>query len=100
MLRSTWSDRDWGLMLMRLMPASRKARSFSWVMVSGRPASTVNSPQREKSNTWRIFPHRAESCRALRVVGVPPPMYTDTKESPRSFVTWATFSISSKSSWK
>ena len=87
MLRSTWSDRDWGLILMRLMPASRRARSFSPVMVSGRPASTVNSVQRERSNTWRIFPHRVESCRADKVVGVPPPMYTEIRERPRSRVT-------------
>ena len=74
MLRSTWSDRDWGLMLMRLMSASRKARSFSWVMVSGRPASTVYSLISVKSKRRSSLVQSSSSCPALRVVGVPPPI--------------------------
>ena len=84
-------------MLMRPTPCSFRAASFSLVMVSGRPASTVNSPQREKSNTPFIFPHRTASCSAVRVVGVPPPMYTERRESPSSSATWAVFSSSTSS---
>ena len=74
----------WGFMLMRPTPAPFRARSFSIVRVSGRPASTVNSRQCSMGKVARILPQSFESCSALRVVGVPPPIYTDMSRSPSS----------------
>ena len=84
-------------MLMRVTPPACRAASFSRVMVSGRPASTVNSEHREKSNCSRIFPQRAASWGAESVVGVPPPIYTAQRVSPSALVTCAVFSSSNRS---
>ena len=50
---STLSSMDCGLMLTRPTPAFFSTRSFSGVMVSGRPASTVYSAQRRQVEAVR-----------------------------------------------
>ena len=74
MARRTRSSMVWGLMEMRRMPWALRTSSFSPVMVSGRPASTVNSVHpsmgRDLSTAVKIL----WSWAALRVVGVPPPI--------------------------
>ena len=51
-------------------------------MVSGLPASTVNSRQVDISKLSFTVPSTRSSCSALSVVGVPPPKYTLSKRSP------------------
>ena len=46
---STWSDMVWGFTDTRPHPLRASTSSFSRVMVSGRPASTVYSVQRDRS---------------------------------------------------
>ena len=65
---------DWGLMDTRVTPLRRSAASFSAVMVSGRPASTVYSTVWLMSNLSFNRPSSRSICSAVRVVGVPPPM--------------------------
>ena len=76
MAASTGSDMVWGFTEIRLPPPARMARSFSRVMVSGRPASTVNSVPGARAKASFTLSSRAASWPASRVVGVPPPMYT------------------------
>ena len=76
MAARTWSDMVWGFTEIRLAPPSRRAESFSRVMVSGRPASTVNSVPGAREKAVCSRSSRAASWGASRVVGVPPPMYT------------------------
>ena len=68
------SSMVWGLMLTRFAPRARMTASFSGVMVSGRPASTVYSarlPAGKQSPTRAIS---VSSWSASSTVGVPPPM--------------------------
>ena len=62
-----------GLTEIRLTPASFKTRSFSRVMLSGRPASTVNS--RSPAGVGFSISMSTFSSSAESAVGVPPPMY-------------------------
>ena len=55
-------------------PWRAKTWSFSWVMVSGRPASTVYSRQPERSKLRPRTSRSRFSWLAVRVVGVPPPI--------------------------
>ena len=64
----------WGLTLRRVTPLSRRTRSFSAVMVSGRPASTVYSTAPPMSKRSFSRPSSRAICSAVRVVGVPPPI--------------------------
>ena len=52
---------------------ARMAASFSGVMVSGLPASTVNSRQPDRSKWVCTAFSKVFSCPASSVVGVPPP---------------------------
>ena len=61
-------------MLTRSTPFRRSTASFSAVMVSGRPASTVYSTTPPMSNLSFSRPSSRSICAAVRVVGVPPPM--------------------------
>ena len=73
MVSSVRSTMDWGLIDILVMPSSLSIRSLSSVMLSGLPASTVNSltPLMSKlSLTQRIS---SRSCPAETDVGVPPP---------------------------
>ena len=56
------------------MPSSFNTLSFSSVMLSGRPASTVNSATSSTGNTDFIFCMSWRNCSADKVVGVPPPI--------------------------
>ena len=73
MASSTAADMDWGFTETRPQPWARRTESFSAVMVSGRPASTVYSVQPERSTCSSRAVMTWWSCRADRVVGVPPP---------------------------
>ena len=84
MARSTSSRRVWGFTEIRSVPARRSTASRSSVMVSGRPASTVNSPQADRSKARRRPDRARSSCSAVRVVGVPPPTYTARTRIPAS----------------
>ena len=64
----------WGLTDTRVTPWHFRTASFSAVMVSGRPASTVISGQAERSKDSSRAVSTASICAAVRVVGVPPPM--------------------------
>ena len=70
---STASDMDWGFTEIRPHPRRASTASFSAVMVSGRPASTVYSVQADRSMRSASSPMSRSSCPADRVVGVPPP---------------------------
>ena len=70
---STVSDMVWGLTLTRSQPWARSTFSFSAVIVSGRPASTVNSRTEERSKLLSSAVQTSSSCWADSVVGVPPP---------------------------
>ena len=61
---------------MRVTPNSFKALSLSLVMLSARPASTVNSFTWEKSKEALTFDSSLLSSSGSSVVGVPPPIYT------------------------
>lgn len=74
MASSTLSDIVWGFTLTRPTPCARRTRSFSAVIVSGRPASTVYSRRAERSNSRSSAAQSLSSCAAESVVGVPPPM--------------------------
>lgn len=63
-----------GFTEIRVMPWRFRTCSFSGVTVSGRPASTVYSPQAAKSNESVSAVSNSSICSAVRVVGVPPPM--------------------------
>ena len=73
---------------------ARSTSSFSRVMVSGRPASTVYSVQCSRGRTASHRVSTRSICSALRVVGVPPPMYRERMVSPASFRAAAVASIS------
>ena len=66
------------------MPCRASTASFSRLMVSGRPASTVYSvqPARGRTSLHRVSSRSIWS--ALRVVGVPPPMYRERMVRPAS----------------
>ena len=64
----------WGLMEILWMLWNLKTSSLSAVMVSGRPASTVNSAQPSMGRNSSTADKTRWSWAALRVVGVPPPM--------------------------
>ena len=70
----TLSDMVWGLMEMRVAPPALITRSFSSSSVSGRPPSTVNSRQRERSKLVWMASSSCAICALESVVGVPPPM--------------------------
>ena len=74
MASSTVSLMVWGFTLTRSTPWRRSTCSFSTVMVSGRPASTVYSRIWDRSNSFSRAEHRRSSCSADNVVGVPPPI--------------------------
>ena len=74
---STSSAIVWGLMEMRVAPPFLMTCSFSRSSVSGRPPSTVNSRQRERSKLSWIAVRSACICALESVVGVPPPMYNE-----------------------
>jgi hypothetical protein len=97
MASSTASDMVWGLTLTRSTPCARSTRRRSGVMVSGRPASTVYSRRAERSNSRASTAHSRSSCCAESVVGVPPPIYSDTGRRPSAF-TWAAVAVISRSS--
>ena len=63
----------WGLMEILEIPWARRVFSLSSVMLSGRPASTVNSFTEERSNRSSIRVRMASSSSAFKAVGVPPP---------------------------
>jgi len=65
-----------GFMLILSQPPSRIASSFSRVIVSGLPASIVNSRHFFISKEAFIAVISFVSCSAEKVVGVPPPIYT------------------------
>ena len=54
-------------------------------MVSGRPASTVNSPHRDRGRCSSMAASTLSSWAADRVVGVPPPIYRLRTARPASF---------------
>ena len=62
-----------GLTLIRVTGCARSTSSFSFVMLSGRPASTVNSIACDRSKSSSTAHRRRSICRGVRVVGVPPP---------------------------
>ena len=64
----------WGFTDTRSTPWAFKTASFSAVMVSGRPASTVISPQQDRSKDSSKAVRTRSICSAVKVVGVPPPM--------------------------
>ena len=66
----------WGFTEIRVTPNSFSTRSLSAVMLSARPASTVNSFTCEKSKVFRSRERSRSSWSGSSVVGVPPPMYT------------------------
>ena len=68
-------------------------------IVSGRPASTVNSRQVDISKLLFTVPSTVSSCSALRVVGVPPPKYTVSSLKPSLFAISAVRLISSHNSF-
>ena len=74
MARSTFSSKVWGFTDTRVTPWAFKTASFSAVMVSGRPASTVSSSQAERSKAASKAASTRSICSAVSVVGVPPPM--------------------------
>ena len=70
---STASCMVWGFTDTREHPRRASTASFSAVMVSGRPASTVYSVQPDRSMCSASSPMSRSSWGAERVVGVPPP---------------------------
>ena len=64
------------------MPAALRARSFSFVTVSGLPASTVYSLSVLKSKLFSTAANSLVKCSAESVVGVPPPKYTVSSFKP------------------
>ena len=64
----------WGLTETRVTPCARRTASFSGSMVSGRPASMVDSAREVKSKLRSSLVSRRSICSAVSVVGVPPPM--------------------------
>ena len=75
----------WGFIDILVTPASLRTSSFSSVMVSGLPASTLYSPSVGAPKHSAIAPVSILSSSALSTVGVPPPIYTVCISSPRSF---------------
>ena len=71
-----------GLTEMRVTGYLRITSSFSRVILSGLPASTVNSSTCSKSKFSRIVPSSRSSWSASSVVGVPPPIYTVSSVFP------------------
>ena len=63
----------WGLMEMRVTPWRFNTSSFSRVMLSGLPASTVNSRTPDRSKRRSTSQITRSRCSAERAVGVPPP---------------------------
>ena len=63
-----------GLMEILVMSHFFNVSNFSLVMLSGRPASTVNSRQCDRSKLHRILRISRSSWYGSSVVGVPPPM--------------------------
>ena len=60
---------------MRLTPCLFIIKSFSLVIVSGRPASTVYSPQFDLSTYLSIIVSNLSNATSSSEVGVPPPIY-------------------------
>ena len=73
-------------MLILPAPAALMILSLSSVNVSGRPASTVNSLRFPVSNRSVILDSSSSSCDSFSVVGVPPPMYIDSRGICFSFI--------------
>ncbi len=71
-----------GFMLIRSTLFSFKAKRRSLSIVSGRPASTVNSRQVSILKLSFTVLSTLSSCSALSVVGVPPPKYTVSSLRP------------------
>ena len=61
MASSTESVMVWGFTLILSTPCRRSVLSFSIVIVSGRPASTVYSRRPERSNSDSSFEHSRSS---------------------------------------
>ena len=59
-----------------LTPHCFNTSNFSFVILSGLPASTVNSFTVEKSQSSLILFMILSNCIAESVFGVPPPIYT------------------------
>ena len=72
-----------GLMEILVTPCFLSTANFSSVMLSGRPASTVNSFTWSNGNVSFSLVISASSCEALSDVGVPPPKYTVSSVLPR-----------------
>ena len=81
-------------MEMRVAPPARMARSFARSSVSGRPPSTVNSSDRERSKCVPIASRSRVICGVESVVGVPPPMYRLRMCQPERFKSAPVYSIS------
>ena len=64
-----------GLMEILEIPCLRSTSSFSLSILSGLPASTVNSSRRDRSNLCSSADRSRSICIGSNVVGVPPPMY-------------------------
>ena len=64
-----------GLILIRVTGWRFIVLSFSRVMLSGRPASTVHSWRKDKLKEFSIFERRRSNWSGSNVVGVPPPIY-------------------------
>ena len=92
---STSSAIDCGFILNRSTPYDFITRSFSRVMVSGLPASTVYSCTPSSSKAPEISLKSLSSCDALIEVGVPPPIYTEVILRPNSFTSSPLCRISS-----
>ena len=91
---STSSDIVCGFTLTRFTPCETSTASFSSVTVSGRPASTVNSRQAERSKHAFVSASSRSSSGAVSVVGVPPPTYTAAMRRPAAFTAAAAARIS------
>ena len=85
-------------MLILSAPPFNIAVSLSLSIVSGLPASTVNSLHFVISKLLCTVSMSFSSCRALSVVGVPPPIYTLSSCKSHSFAIFAVYSISLQSS--
>ena len=97
MAASTPSSMVCGFMLILPTPHFLSTASFSAVMVSGLPASTVTSRMPDISKLSFTVLKTLSSCCAVSTVGVPPPIYTVSRQSPSSSMSTA-MSLSSPQS--